>query len=155
MLKKFIKILFQNIVVFLAIFGVQASFADDLGLFSNRNVSNRQIVKDIEKFLVFDDESKKRINFYKKGRAIREIEVEEGSTSKTKDSPSSFKIMVVDEKPLPPLLKFNTCAVATEVTLIVCANSLARLLSVRLNVTLLVLDDRLSPIWPSSAAVLV
>ena len=100
MLKNFIKILFQNIVVFLAIFGVQASFAGDLDLFSNSDVSNRQIVKDIEKFLVFDDESKKRINFYKKGRAIREIEVEEGSVSKTKDSPASFKIMVVDEKPL-------------------------------------------------------
>ena len=62
---------------------------------------------------------------------------------------------VVDEKPLPLLSKFRTCPVAMLATLIVCENSLARLLSVRLNLTLLVLEDRASPIWPSSAVVFV
>ena len=53
---------------------------------------------------------------------------------------------VMDENPLPPLLKFNTWPFAMLETLIVCENSLAMLLSVRLKVTLLVLEDRASPI---------
>ena len=83
------------------------------------------------------------------------VKVEPFQVPKRRLSSSMPISAVIDEKPLPPLLKFNTCAWAIEVTLIVCANSLARLLSVRLKVTLLVLDERLSPIWPSNIAVFV
>jgi tetratricopeptide (TPR) repeat protein len=63
--------------------------------FHSSNVTNSQIMSDIEKSLMFDKESKEAMNFYSKDKSIKEINVVDQKTGKEK----SFEILVIDQKP--------------------------------------------------------
>lgn len=89
-----IKVLVKIFSLVFIIFASQNSLAASPSIFGN-DVSNREIIGDIEKYLLFDEETKERINFYQKGRAIKEIKPEDSGS----DLEGSFRIMVVDQNP--------------------------------------------------------
>jgi tetratricopeptide (TPR) repeat protein len=94
MLKNFTKILFKNFALFLFFIAFQIP----LSSFAQSSVSNVDVIQEIEKSLLFDKESREKMDFFQKKKSGKSDIVINQAGSLGQDEKSAVEITIVDPK---------------------------------------------------------
>lgn len=95
MLKNFVRFLSKSFTVLSAMAFLQ-TFSNQS--FAKGYESNSAIIKEIEKTLLFDKESREKINVYKKNRSIRKADYTIGTAPDEAEKNENIQIVIVDSK---------------------------------------------------------